>query len=46
MRNVRTKAAQIETLAAGIDEDAGSAEERVLDLARETEALLAVDTSN
>ena len=46
IRNVKTKATQIEKLATGIHEDTGNAENKVLDLVREAELLLAPDLSN
>ncbi len=46
MRNVKTKATQIEKLASGIQEDTGNAEDKVLDLVQEAETLLAPDLLN
>jgi len=46
MRNVKTKATQIEKLAGGIQEDSGNAEKRILGLVGEAEALLAADSVN
>lgn len=46
MRNVKSKATQIEKLASGIQEDTGNAEKKVLDLVSEAETLLALDRLN
>jgi hypothetical protein len=46
MRNVKTKATQIEKLAGGIHQDSGNAENKILGLISEAETLLIVDTPN